>query len=209
LRVTVPDEFAEPRTEVGVRTSPLRVAALTVSVVVRLEVIVPVKVTVVSVLTAVVLTLNVAEVWPPDTVTEDGTVAAGLLEDRVIAIPEVGAAVPRVTVPTAPTVPMTLPGATLIAVISGGVIVKLAVFEMPAKVPVMVAVTDEFTELVLIVKVAEDVPAEMFTVGGVNAEVLLEPSATLKPPAPAFPARVAVPVADAPPRTEVGLTLMV
>jgi len=62
------------------------------------------------------------------------------------------------------------------------------------------------TTLVVIVKVAELLPAGMFTDGGTcAAEILLLCSVTNAPPPGAAPVRVTVPVALFPPTTELGL----
>ena len=57
-----------------------------------------------------VVTLKVAVVLPPATVTEAGTVAEALLLDRVTEIPPVGAVALKVTVPVEDALPMTLVG---------------------------------------------------------------------------------------------------
>jgi hypothetical protein len=105
--------------------SPLRPVALTVSVSVvagggtGVTVSVPVRVTpalvplivaVVEALTAVVVTLNVALVWPAATVTLAGTVAAALLLESVTTVPPPGAALVRITVPCEGLPPTTLAG---------------------------------------------------------------------------------------------------
>jgi hypothetical protein len=67
-------------------------------------------VTEVDELTVPVVTVKVAVVLPPATVTEAGTVAEALLLDRVTERPPVGAAALRVTVPVDDALPMTLVG---------------------------------------------------------------------------------------------------
>jgi hypothetical protein len=59
----------------------------------------PLIIAVVFAFTPKVVTLNVAEVWPLGTVTEVGTVAAGVLLDRAIVVPPEPAGPLSVTVP--------------------------------------------------------------------------------------------------------------
>jgi hypothetical protein len=63
--------------------------------------------------TVVVLTVKFAEVALAGTVTELGTVAAGLALDSVTTAPLAGAGPVRLTVPVADWPPVTLDGATL------------------------------------------------------------------------------------------------
>jgi len=80
LRVTVPVELEPPVTVVGFKVSPVKLGAFTVKVADLLALFrVPVIVTDVALATGVVVTLNVAEVAPPRTVTFVGTVPAALL----------------------------------------------------------------------------------------------------------------------------------
>ncbi|MGA8892443.1 MAG: hypothetical protein WB493_12805, partial [Anaeromyxobacteraceae bacterium] len=62
--------------------------------------------------TDVVVTGNVAVVAPADTVTDAGTVAEALLEERATAVPPVGAAAVSVIVPVAEDPPVTAVGLT-------------------------------------------------------------------------------------------------
>ena len=77
--------------------------------------------------TPVVLTVNVAVVAPAATVTEAGTVALVLLDDRVTAAPPVPAALERVTVPVEEFPPETDVGLTATEVTVGPLIVSVAV----------------------------------------------------------------------------------
>jgi hypothetical protein len=73
---------------------------------------------------------------------------------------------------------------------------------------VIVAAVVEATEFVVAVKVAVVAPAATVTDAGTwTAAVLLEVKLTTAPPAGAGPLRVTVPVEEAPPATDVGLTL--
>ena len=65
---------------------------------------------------------------------------------------------------------------------------------------------DEATGVVVIVKVADVVPAGTTTVGGAEALVELELNVTEAPPVGAMPLRVIVPVEELPPTTDVGDT---
>src|SRR5579859_319764 len=74
----------------------------------------------------------------------------------------------------------------------------------------MVTLVLVVTALVLIAKIAEELPAATVTdVGTVATAVLLLARLTTAPPAGAFPARVTVPCEAAPPVTVAGLTLSV
>src|SRR5512137_2743438 len=87
--------------------------AFTVSVAVRVTPpALAVRVAVVAVATEVVATVKVAVVAPARTVTDAGTVADALLEERVTARPPVGAAAERVTVPVEDDPPVTEAGLT-------------------------------------------------------------------------------------------------
>ena len=72
----------------------------------------------------------------------------------------------------------------------------------------MVTAVVETTGLVVAVKVALDAPAATVTDAGTWAAAVFElVKVTTAPPAGAGPLRVTVPVEDAPPTTEAGLTL--
>jgi hypothetical protein len=76
----------------------------------------------------------------------------------------------------------------------------------PAAVPVIVAVVTVATPAVVTVNVAVVAPWATVTVAGTVAAVLSDERFTTKPPAGATLASVAVPVADVPPITIVGLS---
>lgn len=156
--------------------------------------------------TADVVMVNAAEVAPEATVTDAGTVALVVDEASVTVIPAVGAALLRVTVPVAEVPPVTAVGETDSAVSVGAVIVRVAVFEVPPRVPVRVAVTEAATEEVLTVNVAVVAPAATVTEAGTVAEVDEEVSVTLEPLVGAGPVRVTVPAELVPPATDVGET---
>jgi len=76
--------------------------------------------------TFVVLTVKVAEVFPTAIVTVVGGVAADRLLARVIKSPPVGAALPIVTVPVLDFPPATLDGLKVSVINVGGLIVSVA-----------------------------------------------------------------------------------
>jgi len=133
--------------------------------------------------TPVVLTVNVAVVAPAATVTEAGTVALVLLDDRVTAAPPVPAALERVTVPVEEFPPETDVGLTATEVTVGPLIVSVAVLEAPPdRVPVIVTVVFRLTAVVFTVNVAAVWPAGTVTEAGSVAEGLLELNVTTVPP---------------------------
>jgi hypothetical protein len=147
-------------------------------------------------------------VLPAATVTEAGRVADGSLLDKDTETPLAGAAPLKVTVPEEDVPLATLVGfsATDVrATLAGGVTVSATVLLTPLYVPVIVAETEEVTDLVVTVKVAVVAPAATVTETGTVAEALLLESATLAPPEGAVPFKVTVPVAEVPPVTLEGL----
>ncbi len=90
-------------------------------------------VTGVEVPTALVVTVNVALVLPPATVTLAGTVAAEvLLLDSDTTTPPAGAALPSVTVPWDGLPPTTLVGLSVTVLNAGGVTVSDALWVTPS-----------------------------------------------------------------------------
>ena len=87
-----------------------------------------------------------------------------------------------------------------------GLIVRAAVRVTPAYVPVIVAVVEDVTDVVVIVKLALVAPADTVTLAGVVAEGELSLSDTSAPPLGAAEVNVAVPVEELPPTTLVGFT---
>jgi hypothetical protein len=166
-------------------------------------------VTRVSVLTAVVVTVNVAVVAPAGTVMLAGTLAAPLLLESATCAPPVGAAPLSVTVPVGDCVPpVTLAGFSVSeeTVGSGGdVTLSVAVWATPPKDAETVTVVDADATLVVTVKLALVAPAATVTLEStVAAVVLLLESATCAPPEGAGPLNVTVPVEEFPPVTLVG-----
>jgi hypothetical protein len=156
--------------------------------------------------TFVVLIVNVTDVLPAATVTEPGTVAAARLLDTAIDRPPVGAALLILIVPVADDPPLTLAGLTVRETRAGGLIVSVADWVTPLKEPEILAPIWEATAVVLIVKVAEALPAGTTTELGTVAEPVLLDKVTLTPPAPATPVKVTVPVELVPPWTVDGAT---
>lgn len=154
--------------------------------------------------------MNVAVLLPDATVTVPaaGTLAAAvLLLAMFTVIPPVGAVVSRVTVAVEfVRPPVTLVGFNVTEVITGGVIVKVAVAE-PFNVAVIVAVVVAATFLEVAVNVAVVAPAVTATLAGTVAEAEELASVTVRCAAvpAAGPLRVTVPVEfTTPPSTLVG-----
>jgi len=156
-----------------------------------------------------VLTVKVAVVPPPGTVTLAGTVAAPvLLLDSDTTAPPLGAELLSVTVPLDELPPVTLDGLTLSEESVGGVTVSEAVRVAPPYDPEIVTEVDDPTGLVLTVKVAVVPPPGTVTLAGtVAAPVLLLDSDTTAPPLGAELLSVTVPLDELPPVTLDGLTL--
>jgi hypothetical protein len=103
--------------------------------------------------TGAVLAVKVALVWPAGTVTLAGTVASDVLAlESATAVPPLGAAPLKCTVPTAGVPPGTLP--SNITAASSGNKVMSAVNVEPLKVAEILTFVVAVTELVLIVKEA-------------------------------------------------------
>ena len=108
-----------------------------------------------SVATAVVLTANVADVWPAGTVTDEGAEADELFQDSATTTPPAGAALARVTVPVVCEPPITDVGLKVTDV--GAIALMFKPFEtvVPAAVPLIVAVVSTDTPVVATLNVAE------------------------------------------------------
>jgi hypothetical protein len=118
LRVTVPVEELPPATLVGLRLSDDNVGAapggFTVRTAWRWVKYQALIVTAVDAETDAVVTVKVALVWPPGTLTKEGTVAtAVLLLFSSTARPPAGAAAVRVTFPVEEPPPVTLAGVSV------------------------------------------------------------------------------------------------
>jgi hypothetical protein len=155
----------------------------------------------------VVETVNVAVDAPAATVTEAGTVALVLLDDRLTLSPLEGAGPLRVTVPVELLPPTTEVGEIAMLCSAEGVTASIVVFVTEPKTAVMVAVVVVATDEVVIVKVAVEPPAATFTEVGTVTLVVLDDKLTLVAPGPAGPVRVTVPVEVFPPTRVLGDTV--
>jgi len=149
------------------------------------------------------VTVKVAVVAPAETVTLAGTVAFGLLDERLMTEPPAGAAVKRVTVPVADAPPTTDVGDTETLESPGGFIDRVAVWVLPLNVAEIVDVVLAVTDFVVTGNVAEEYPAATVTDAGTPPTPVAE-RATTDPPVGAAVVRVTVPVEEAPPITEIG-----
>ena len=158
------------------------------------------------------MTVNVAVVAPAGTVTLGGTCAAAvLLLERVTTEPPAGAGPFNFAVPVDELPPMSEVGLRVmplpLAAKVGANTVRLAVLVGPY-VPEIVTEVLAATGVVVTWNVAVVAPAATVTVAGTCATaVLLLESATTAPPVGAAWSRVTVPVEEAPPVSEVGLSV--
>jgi len=204
LMVTVPVELVPPATLAGLKLSALITGVVTVRVAVA-EVPLKAPVIVEVPFTANVVTVKVAVVAPAATVTEAGTVAAAVLEEvRVTTSPPVPAALAKVTVPVDGVTPATVDGLSD----SERTVAAVTVSVFETEVVPVVAETDTgvvvATGLVVAVNVAVEEPAGTVTDPGTETAALPDERPTVRPPEPAVPARVSVPVEGVPPATEDG-----
>jgi hypothetical protein len=153
--------------------------------------------------TALVDTVNVADVLPATTVTDAGT-EAGLLVLRATAYPPVGAAPLIVTVPVDEAPPVTLVGLSVRLDGVGAVTVSVPEADVPLAVAVMATLVLDATGVVVAVNVAVVLPAGTVTETGTETGLLVL-SVTAYPPVGAAPLMVTVPVDVPPPVTLVGL----
>jgi hypothetical protein len=160
--------------------------------------------------TALVVAVKAAVVAPAATVTDAGTWAAAVFElVRVTTTPPAGAAPLSVTVPVEEAPPMTEVGLRLRPLrAAAGVTVKVAVRLTLLYAAVIVTAVVEDTLPVVAVKVVVVAPAATVTDAGTWAAAVFElVRVTTAPPVGAGLSRVTVPVEEAPPMTEVGVTL--
>jgi hypothetical protein len=210
VSVTVPVEVAPPPTAVGesVRLETAGGGGNTERSAATLELSRSALIVAVAALdTAVVVTLNVADVWPAATVTVLGVVTPPMLLLRETVDPPDGAATLMLTVPIAVLPPTTVAGESDRPANTGGMYstVRVAVLLLAYAVAVMVDVDCEATGFAVTRNVALVWPAGTVTLAGtVAAPVLLLDRATDSPYCGAAAERVTVPVDVAPPATELG-----
>lgn len=131
-RVTMPEAGEPPISDVGATLSAVTVGATIVNVALAVTPCrEPEIVEEVVLETPTVLTVNVAEVAPAETVTFAGTVALVELELRTTLVPLVGAGPLSVTVPVADEPPKTEAGATVSELTVGAPIVSVALAVIP------------------------------------------------------------------------------
>jgi hypothetical protein len=145
---------------------------------------------------------------PAGTVTEAGTLKAGLLPDKVMDKPFGGAALLRMTVHLEASPDLSVPGLQFSAVGTAGArIPSEELTDTPFRVAATVAVASAVTAEAVAVKLAVDAPAATVTEGGVLSAALLLDKVTRDPPAAAGEVKVTVQVAEAGPVMEDGLQL--
>ena len=206
VKTTVPDALVPPVTEFGEMPTPaIADARIFNPPVAVFPFKVPVIVGEVNEATPDVVMLKVAELRPAGTVTVAGTCAAALLELKATEVPPAGETALKVTVPVALVPPIIVPGDTETedsetppATINPELTVLL--FSVADSVNVVWSPTLE----VVIVNVAEVLPAAIVTDAGTWATLLLEASVTTAPPLGAAADSVTVPVLLAPLATELG-----
>lgn len=205
LSVTLPVDDVPPTTLLGLRVTEASDGGFTVSVPVLLKpAYVPVIVTERTDDTAVVVTVNVAVVAPPATVTLAGTCAALVsLLDRLTAAPVDGAAELSVTVPVELTPPCTLAGFNVTDAMPGGVTVNV-VLTVPFRVALMLTCVEVPTGTVVRLNVAVEEFAATVTFAGTEAsELLLLLKVTVVDDV-AGAVKVTVPLEELPPATDAG-----
>jgi hypothetical protein len=207
-RVTVPVEEDPPRTVDGVRVTETRGAGVMVRVAFWVR---PLRAAVITAetlaLTAVVATVNVALVCPPDTRRDPGTVADAAPLDKFTTTPDGPTGPEKVTVPVEGLPPATDAGFRLTAVKVAGLMVSTADWMRPLSVAWIVAVVLLSTGVVVAVNVPVICPAGMVTDSGTVAAALVLDSETIRPAGPAAPLRVTVPVDEDPPLRLAGFRL--
>jgi hypothetical protein len=134
-------------------------------------------------------------------VIEEGTVTAGLLDDKATTNPPAGAGPASVTVTSAALPPVTDPGTTVSVSTTLRSTVTVAVFDVPFAVAVTTTVLSATTAVVETSNVAEVALRGTVIVAGTPADTESDANATVKPPSGAGPVNVTVPFAVPPPIT--------
>jgi len=206
LNVTVPVEVAPPVTVLGLNAIDRSSKGETESVAACDEPeALAVMVTVEAAVTELVVTVNVAVVAPAATVTDFGTVAMLLLEDKLTTSPPAVAAPDKVKVPVDVSPPTRVFGFRVRLLMAPTVTVNDAVTFTPPEEAVIMAEEVLLATRVLIVNDAVVDPPGTITNAGTNTDASLLTRLTTSPPAGADVERVTVPVELAPPATVVGL----
>ena len=154
--------------------------------------------------TDVVVTVNVALVWPLVTVTEPGAVAAALFEAIRSVNPAGGAGEFSVTVAVELVPPVTLDGESVSVAGIGAVMLSAALADLPLKLAVMFAVLFVDTPDVYTTNVVLILPPGTMINPGTVAAPLSEESVTFRPWLGAGPVSMIVAVEEPPPMTVVG-----
>lgn len=154
--------------------------------------------------TGIVVTVKVADVPPARTLTDEGTVARLVFDERPTEIPVLGAGPVRVTVPVDLVPPTTLAGLSVRPLKEGGSMVRVPVAELLPKVAVTMTGVDAPIAVVVAVKVAELAPAGKETLAGTITAEEAEVNITVAPPGGAAAVSPMVPVDVVPPTTEGG-----
>jgi len=205
--VTIPGVVNPPVTLAGVNVTVRITGAAITSVP---DLVTPLSVARIAALTfaatAFVVTVTVAFTAPVEIVTFAGTVASGIDELRSITTPPAGAGASMVMVAVDVLPPATDVGERVTDTGAGPRTVSDVVTVTPLLVALSVATAVDWISVVDTLKVAFDAPAATVTLAGTDAAARLDDNVTTRPPFGAGPDSVTVPVADAPPRTDVGET---
>lgn len=169
-RAIVPVELMPPTSVAGAKLTFDGTGGMTTSVAVTDELPdAAVIVADVTVATADVAIVNVADEEPAATVTVGGVIALALLEVNVTTVPLFGAGAFSVTVPVEDLPPTRLVGETVRPFSPNGSIVSAALADAPPDVAAIIAVVAEPTVVVETVNVALVAPGGTMTDAGVEA----------------------------------------
>jgi len=205
--VTIPGVESPPVTLAGEKVTVRITGAAITSVPERVT---PLRVARIAALTFAatgsVVTVTAAFTAPAGMVTFAGTVASAIDELRSTTTPPVGAGASMVMVAVDVLPPATDVGERVTEIGAGPRTTSDVVTVTPLFVALSVAVALLWINVVATLNVAVVAPAVTVTLAGTDAAARLDDNVTTRPPAGAGPDSVTVPVADAPPRTDVGET---
>ena len=205
--VTIPGVESPPVTLAGVNVTVRITGAAITSVP---DLVTPLSVARIAALTfaatAFVVTVTAAFTAPAGIVTFAGTVASAMDELTSTTTPPAGAGVSMVIVAVDVLPPATDVGERVTEIGAGPRTVSDVVTVTPLLVALSVAIAFVWMSVVATGNVAVDAPAATVTLAGTDAATRLDDNVTMRPPAGAGPESVTVPVADVPPRTDVGAT---